>query len=110
MIMPLGTYMTPNRLIGLAAVFCRADSAGIMLSSRGNASIDPRPRKAVRRGIVFFAMIMIDPSYVSQPSTQRTQRTRRIPRTQRQSPVHLFLCALVIFVVHEGSDIAICSR
>src|SRR5436190_17127502 len=58
MIMPLGTYMTPNRLNGLAAVFCSAESAGTMLSNSGNASIDPRPRKTVRRGIAFFEMII----------------------------------------------------
>src|SRR5919198_2520722 len=63
MIMPLGTYMTPNRLIGLAAVFCSADNAGIMLSSSGSASIEPMPRRTVRRGMAFFEMIMVNPSW-----------------------------------------------
>ena len=61
MIMPFGTYMTPKRLIGLAAVFCIADSAGIMLSSSGSASIDPMPRSTVRRGMAFFEMIIARP-------------------------------------------------
>ena len=61
MIMPFGTYITPKRLIGLAAVFCSADSAGTMLSSSGNASIAPRPRSTVRRGIAFFEMIIVAP-------------------------------------------------
>src|SRR5262249_15613716 len=56
MIMPFGTYITPKRLIGFAAVFCSADSAGAMLSSSGSASIDPRPRRTVRRGIGFLGM------------------------------------------------------
>ena len=58
MIMPFGTYMTPNRLIGFAAVFAMADSAGTMLSSSGNASIAPMPRNTVRRGIAFLEMII----------------------------------------------------
>ena len=58
MIMPFGTYMTPNRLTGLAAVFCMAESAGTMLSSSGSASIAPMPRRTVRRGIAFFEMII----------------------------------------------------
>ena len=33
MIMPFGTYMTPNRLIGLPAVFCIAESAGMRLTA-----------------------------------------------------------------------------
>ena len=61
MIMPFGTYMTPNRLMGLAAVFCSAESAGTMLSSSGSASIAPMPRSTVRRGIAFFAMIIVAP-------------------------------------------------
>ena len=73
MIMPLGTYMTPNRWIGLAAVFCNAESAGTMLSSSGNASIEPMPRKTVRRGIAFFAMIMAStfPDRESRPPRRR---------------------------------------
>jgi hypothetical protein len=61
MIMPLGTYMTPNRLVGLAADVWSAVSAGTMLSSSGNASIDPIPRRTVRRGIAFFEMIIRGP-------------------------------------------------
>ena len=58
MIMPWGTYITPKRLTGLAAVCCSAESAGTMLSSSGSASIDPIPRKTVRRGMAFLAMII----------------------------------------------------
>ena len=67
MIMPFGTYMTPNRLIGLAAAFCIAESAGIMLSSSGSASIEPRPRNTVRRGIAFFEMIIVGPFLDARP-------------------------------------------
>ncbi len=67
MIMPLGTYMTPNRLIGLPGVFCSAESAGIMLSSSGNASIEPMPRSTVRRGIAFFEMIIGGPFRFARP-------------------------------------------
>ena len=67
MIMPLGTYITPNRLIGLAGVFCSAESAGTMLSSSGSASTDPSPRSTVRLGIAFFAMIMVATSLPDLP-------------------------------------------
>ena len=62
MIMPFGTYITPKRLIGLAGVFCSAESAGTMLSSSGSASTEPRPRSTVRRGIAFLVMIILLPS------------------------------------------------
>src|ERR1700716_722394 len=58
MIMPFGTYTTPKRFTGLAAVLARADSAGTMLSRNGNASVAPMPRSTVRRGTAFFAMNM----------------------------------------------------
>src|SRR5580765_5977502 len=61
MIMPLGTYITPNRLIGLAADVCSADNAGIMLSTSGSARIEPIPRSTVRRGIAIFEMIIARP-------------------------------------------------
>src|SRR5262245_61473815 len=61
MIMPFGTYITPKRLIGLAADVCSADSAGIMLSRSGSASIEPIPRSTVRRGIAIFEMIIARP-------------------------------------------------
>src|SRR5262245_46606369 len=61
MIMPLGTYITPKRLIGLAADVCSADSAGIMLSRSGSASIEPIPRSTVRRGMAIFEMIIAGP-------------------------------------------------
>ena len=64
MIMPLGTYITPKRLIGLPAVFCSADSAGIMLSSSGSASIEPMPRKTVRRGIDLLVMNIINQPFL----------------------------------------------
>src|SRR5436190_8823423 len=63
MIMPLGTYITPKRLIGLAADVCSADSAGSMLSRSGSASIEPIPRSTVRRGIAIFEMIIASLSY-----------------------------------------------
>src|SRR3954447_24845451 len=63
MIIPFGTYITPNRLIGMAAVFCSAVSAGIMLSRSGSASTDPMPRSTVRRAIAFFDTIMVRPFY-----------------------------------------------
>ena len=56
MIMPFGTYITPKRFTGLDAVFAMADSAGIMLSRNGRASVAPMPRSTVRRGIAFFEM------------------------------------------------------
>src|SRR5947208_10314932 len=58
MIMPFGTYMSPNRLMGFAAVFAMAESAGIMLSSSGSATAAPNPRSTVRREICFFVMNM----------------------------------------------------
>src|SRR5688572_3433889 len=58
MMTPFGTYTTPNRLIGLPAVFATAVNAGIMPSSSGKASVAPRPRNTVRRGIAFFVMII----------------------------------------------------
>src|SRR3954465_14633500 len=56
MIMPFGTYITPNRCTGFAAVFAIADSAGTMLSSIGSATAAPIPRRIVRREMAFFAM------------------------------------------------------
>ncbi len=58
MIMPFTTYITPNRLIGAAAVRACAVSAGIIPSRSGNASVAPMPRRTVRRGIAFLVMIM----------------------------------------------------
>jgi hypothetical protein len=53
--MPFGTYMTPKRFTGFAAVRASADTAGTMLSSSGRANAAPRPRSTVRRGIAFLA-------------------------------------------------------
>ena len=61
MIMPLGTYMTPNRVAGLAADCRIAVSAGTMLSSSGKASVAPRPRSMARRGMAFL-VIIIEPT------------------------------------------------
>ena len=58
MIMPFGTYMTPNLVSGLAGVFCSAVSGGTMASSSGSASDAPRPRNIARRGIAFLVMNM----------------------------------------------------
>ena len=59
MIMPFGTYTTPKRFTGAAAVRARAESAGTMLSSSGSASVAPMPRRTVRRGMAFFAMNIV---------------------------------------------------
>ena len=58
MIMPLGTYTAPKRLIGLAAVFSTAVRAGTIPSSSGNATVTPMPRSTVRRDIFFFVIII----------------------------------------------------
>jgi hypothetical protein len=55
---PLGTYTTPKRFSGCAAVLTIGVKAGTMLSRSGNATAAPRPRSTVRRGIVFFETIM----------------------------------------------------
>src|SRR5579863_2843477 len=57
MIMPFGTYMTPKRLTGRVAA--RAENAGTMLSSSGNASAAPAPRNIARREIAFLKTIML---------------------------------------------------
>jgi len=59
MIMPFGTYISPKRFAGFAAVLAIADRAGTMLSSNGNATAAPRPRKTVRREIAFLVMNML---------------------------------------------------
>jgi hypothetical protein len=41
MTMPFGTYITPNRVTGLAAVFWSAVSGGTIASRSGNASVAP---------------------------------------------------------------------
>ena len=73
MIMPLGTYISPKRLAGLALVFAIADRAGTMLSRSGSATAAPRPRKTVRREIVFFVMNIL----ILYSSPQRTQSKSR---------------------------------
>src|SRR5262245_37984192 len=84
MIMPLGTYITLNRLIGLAADFCSADSAGHMLSSSGSATIEPMPRRTARRGRAFFMMIIVGPFRVTLRSTgDLCAHARRRLRFQR---------------------------
>ena len=52
---PFGTYTMPRRLVGVGGLA----SAGIMESSIGSASVAPRPRSTVRRGIAFLVIIMI---------------------------------------------------
>ena len=59
MTMPFGTYITPNRVIGLAAVFCSAVNGGTIASSSGSASVAPRPRSIVRRGIAFLVISIV---------------------------------------------------
>src|SRR5262245_60807603 len=58
MTMPFGTYITPNRVIGFAAVFWSAVNDGTMASSSGSASVAPMPRRTVRRGIAFLVISM----------------------------------------------------
>src|SRR5687767_4654848 len=58
MTMAFGTYTTPKRLIGLAAVFVTAVSAGTIPSSNGNATVAPMPRSIVRRDMAFFVIII----------------------------------------------------
>ena len=45
-------------LVGFAAVWLIAVSAGTIASSRGSASVTPMPRRNVRRGSAIFVMIM----------------------------------------------------
>jgi hypothetical protein len=56
--MPFGTYITPNRWTGAAAVRPMAVNAGTMLSSKGKATLAPRPRRTVRRESAFFERII----------------------------------------------------
>src|ERR1700730_5256050 len=81
MIMPLGTYITPNRFTGLAAVFAMADSAGTMLSRNGNASVAPMPRNTVRRGIAFLEINIALPLFCRDanrlPALDRPHAERR---------------------------------
>ena len=83
MIMPLGTYMTPKRFVGFAAVFCSAESAGTMLSSSGSATIDPRPRSTVRRGIAFFVQIIV---FLLEQAAERRSLRESLKYKVRSSP------------------------
>ena len=67
MTMPFGTYITPNRVTGLAAVFCSAVSGGTIASSSGSASVAPMPRRTVRRGIAFLVISMGAPTGLAKP-------------------------------------------
>ena len=58
MMEPCGTYTKPNRDVGAAGVCAKAVAAGTMLSSSGSATVMPRPRSTVRRGMAFFVIIM----------------------------------------------------
>ncbi len=74
MTMPFGTYITPNLVIGFAAVFCSAVSGGTIASRSGSASVAPRPRNIVRRGIAFLVISISVPmarwsSYPRGPET-----------------------------------------
>ena len=62
MLMPLGTYTAPSRLMGRAALLRTAANAGTMLSSSGSAMVAPRPRSAVRRDRYFFVITIWNPS------------------------------------------------
>ena len=57
---PLGTYTTPSRLTGAAAL-CADANAGTMLSRSGSANVAPRPRSTVRRGIAIFVITIHTP-------------------------------------------------
>src|SRR5688572_31851784 len=65
MIEPCGTYTNPNRCFGAAAVWANAEAAGTMPSSSGKATVAPRPRSTVRRGMAFFVVIMTLTSWLS---------------------------------------------
>src|SRR4029434_742031 len=58
MIMPLGTYITPKRLTGFAALLPTAVNAGTMPSSNGSASVAPIPRSILRRDNAFLVIII----------------------------------------------------
>src|SRR5215471_18294647 len=58
MIIPLGIYITPKRLIGLAAVLRCADSAGTIASNNGRAMSVPTPCNISRREMNFLVMII----------------------------------------------------
>src|SRR5688572_23899826 len=86
MTMPFGTYITPNRAIGLAAVFWSAVNGGTIASRSGSASVAPRPRNIVRRGIAFLVISIVvlwrggcGARAVLRPLT-RTHRERRAGR------------------------------
>src|SRR5438552_11408087 len=55
--------MTVNRRTGLPSVFASADSAGTIASYIGSASVVPRPRRIVRRGIAFLVIITALPPH-----------------------------------------------
>src|SRR5437016_2768618 len=50
--------MHPRRRTGAAAALARGDSAGIMASSSGSASVAPAPRRNVRRGNDILVIII----------------------------------------------------
>ena len=50
--------MNPMRRTGLAAVVAKAESAGTIASSSGNAIVTPMPRRKVLLGSDFLLMIM----------------------------------------------------
>jgi hypothetical protein len=52
----------PSLGTGLAGVLAQAVAAGIMASSKGNASVVPRPLRNVRRGSDFLVMIILSSS------------------------------------------------
>src|ERR1700733_6766521 len=59
MAIPLGTYTTPRRWTGRAAVWAPADRAGTIASSNGNASVAPIPRRNVLRGSAILVRNMV---------------------------------------------------
>src|SRR4051794_32747801 len=56
---PIGMKTKPSLRTGTADVLASAVAAGIIASSKGNASVAPMPRKNVRRGKDFFVMKFI---------------------------------------------------
>ena len=71
MTMPFGTYITPNRVIGVAAVFWSAVKGGTIASSSGKASVAPMPRRTVRRGIAFLVISMGAPTCLAEALRRR---------------------------------------
>src|SRR6185369_9912568 len=64
-----------SRRTGLAAVLARGVAAGTIASNNGSASVAPRPRRNVRRGIAFLVIIIVISSFhLWQAAQERSAR------------------------------------